>query len=253
MARPLACYCLCRAVACILTTVHCTAPAVIAGSNFFDSNESDKAPARLAPQIPDVTTMLSPDASTSIDFRARGDTGLRRAAVDYLTNEPFIKGYLVSKQAMNKQGPIVVIEDDQDDQMMLKEVFKILKTENEVLFFCDGVKALAFLKEPNVYPFLILSDINMPKLDGFDLKRMVHTNDELSIKCIPYLFFTTAVNEKAVYDAYTMSAQGFFVKPNSFDELVDTLGVMIEYWKRCYSPSNFSGKPQVAGSSNQKA
>jgi CheY-like chemotaxis protein len=144
---------------------------------------------------------------------------------------------------MNKSGPIVVIEDDQDDQMMLKEVFRILKTENEVLFFCDGEAALVYLRDPNVYPFLILSDVNMPKLDGFELKRMVHTNDELSAKCIPYLFFTTAVNEKAVYDAYTMSAQGFFVKPSSFDELVATLGVMIEYWKRCYSPSNFSMQP----------
>lgn len=145
---------------------------------------------------------------------------------------------------MNKKGPIVVIEDDLDDQMMLTEVFKILKTENKIRFFNDGEEALIYLRQPHVYPFLILSDVNMPKLSGFELKQMVHTNEALSVKCIPYLFFTTAVNEKAVYDAYTMSAQGFFVKPNSFDELVATLGVMTEYWKRCYSPSNFSGQPR---------
>jgi CheY-like chemotaxis protein len=144
---------------------------------------------------------------------------------------------------MNKKGPIVVIEDDPDDQMLLKEVFKMLKIKNEVLFFGDGEAALIYLREPNVYPFLILSDVNMPKLNGFELKQMVHTNEALSVKCIPYLFFTTAVNEKAVYDAYTMSAQGFFVKPSNFDELVATLGVMIEYWQRCYSPSNFKGQP----------
>ena len=144
---------------------------------------------------------------------------------------------------MNKKGPIVIIEDDLDDQMLLTEVFKELKTENEIRFFSDGESALGYLREPHVYPFLILSDVNMPKLDGFELKRMVHTNDALSVKCIPYLFFTTSVNEKAVYDAYTMSAQGFFVKPNSFVELVNAVSIMIQYWRLCYSPSNFSGQP----------
>ncbi len=140
---------------------------------------------------------------------------------------------------MNKKGPIVVIEDDLDDQIVLKEVFGRINVANEIRYFSDGEAALVYLKDPQVCPFLILSDINMPKLDGFQLKQMVHTNDALSAKCIPYLFFTTAVNEKAVYDAYTMSAQGFFVKPDNFEELVTTLSVMIEYWKRCYSPNNF--------------
>jgi CheY-like chemotaxis protein len=145
---------------------------------------------------------------------------------------------------MNKQGPIVVIEDDLDDQMLLTTVFKALDVRNEIVFFKDGEEALVYLRKPGVYPFIILSDINMPKLNGFELKQMVHTNEELSDKCIPYLFFTTAVNQKAVYDAYTMSAQGFFVKPSSFDELKATIRVMIEYWQRCYSPNNFAGQPR---------
>ncbi len=145
---------------------------------------------------------------------------------------------------MNKKGPIVVIEDDEDDRLLLKMVFEELGNENEIVFCSDGETALQFLQDPAVYPFLILSDVNMPRLDGFQLKKMVHTNDELSAKCIPYLFFTTAVNKKAVYDAYTMSAQGFFVKPDNFAELVDTMRVMVEYWQRCYSPSNFAGEPR---------
>ena len=144
---------------------------------------------------------------------------------------------------MNKKGPIVVIEDDLDDQMVLKAVFERIKVENEVRFFSDGEAALLYLKDPQVCPFLILSDVNMPKLNGFELKRMVQTNEALSAKCIPYLFFTTAVNEKAVYDAYTMSAQGFFVKPSSFEELVTILTTMIGYWKLCYSPTSFTDRP----------
>ena len=140
---------------------------------------------------------------------------------------------------MNKKGPIIVIEDDKDDQMLLTAVFKELAVDNEVVFCNDGQEAFDYLQDPSVYPFLILSDVNMPKLGGFELKKMVHTNAGLSTKCIPYLFFTTAVNKKAVYDAYTMSAQGFFVKPHSYDELVETMRIMVEYWRRCYSPSKF--------------
>lgn len=140
---------------------------------------------------------------------------------------------------MNKQGPIVVIEDDADDQMLLSAVFKEINVVNEIRFFSNGEDALSYLREPGIYPFIILSDVNMPKLDGFALKRMVHTNEELSVKCIPYLFFTTSANEKAVYEAYTMSAQGFFVKPANYAELVETIKAMIAYWQRCYAPSNF--------------
>lgn len=141
---------------------------------------------------------------------------------------------------MNKQGPIVVIEDDEDDRLILGQVFKELDYINEVVFFPDGDAALHYLKDDKIYPFIILSDINLPRLNGFELRKMVHTNEGLSEKCIPYLFFSTAVNKKAVYDAYTLSVQGFFLKPPSYDKLVNTIRVILEYWQECYSPGNFS-------------
>jgi len=138
---------------------------------------------------------------------------------------------------MNKSGPIIVIEDDSDDRYLLQMVFAELGYANQIEFFSDGNAALEFMKDDKVHPFLILSDINMPKLDGFALKHMVQTNDDLSKKCIPYLFFSTAVNEKAVYDAYTMSAQGFFLKPANYSVLLETIRAIIVYWKICYSPN----------------
>ena len=141
---------------------------------------------------------------------------------------------------MNKTGPIIVIEDDADDRHMLEMVFKDLNYPNEIKFFGDGEAALEYLGTDSVYPFIILSDINLPKLDGFSLRQMVHTNDELSKKCIPYLFFSTSVNEKAVFDAYTMSVQGFFLKPDTYTKLVDTIRTMVEYWKLCYSPNSYN-------------
>jgi CheY-like chemotaxis protein len=140
---------------------------------------------------------------------------------------------------MNKSGPIVVIEDDLDDQEILVEIFQKLGYVNKVIYFHDGNDALAYLNKSDVQPFLILSDINMPKISGFELRNRVFTNEQLQTKCIPYLFFTTAANKKAVIDAYTMSVQGFFVKPNSMQALENTIRKIVEYWKECIAPSQF--------------
>jgi CheY-like chemotaxis protein len=140
---------------------------------------------------------------------------------------------------MNKNGPIVILEDDVDDQEILTGIFEKLNYTNELIFFTDGEKALEYLNESERLPFLILSDINLPKLNGFDLRSKIKTDAELAIKCIPYLFFSTALNQKAVIDAYSMSVQGFFVKENSISELEKTITVIMEYWKRCAAPNNF--------------
>ncbi len=140
---------------------------------------------------------------------------------------------------MSKKGPIVVIEDDADDREILATIFKELAYPNEIAFFKNGVDALEYLQDDKIYPFIILSDINLPKLNGFELRKMVHTNEELSVKCIPYLFFSTSVDKKAVFDAYTMSVQGFFLKSNLYEQLKHTINVIIQYWKECYSPNNY--------------
>jgi CheY-like chemotaxis protein len=140
---------------------------------------------------------------------------------------------------MNSKGPVIIIEDDVDDQDVLQEVFKKLDYSNEILFFKDGQAALDFLNSTDLIPFLILSDINLPKLDGFALRSKIKMDAQLQIKCIPYLFFTTASNQRAVIDAYSLSVQGFFVKKNSMAELEKTISVIMEYWQRCVSPNNF--------------
>lgn len=138
-----------------------------------------------------------------------------------------------------KSGPIIVIEDDDDDQLLLDEIFKTLNYPNEILFFADGYKALDYIINTNVQPFLILSDINLPKINGLQLRKEIHNNEELRVKCIPYLFFTSGLNKQAVYDAYSMSAQGFFIKPNSMEHLQNIIRKIVEYWQECYAPSQF--------------
>lgn len=138
---------------------------------------------------------------------------------------------------MNKNGPIIVIEDDIDDREIMEIVFDELDFGNELIFFPDGEKALTYLNESIIEPFIILSDINLPRLSGLELRKKIHQNEDLRLKTIPYLFFTTAAEQKYVVDAYSTSVQGFFVKPNDFKEVKETMKVIIDYWKKCRSPN----------------
>jgi CheY-like chemotaxis protein len=143
------------------------------------------------------------------------------------------------KLPIDKEGPIIVIEDDPDDQFVLDVVFKKLAYSNEVIYFSDGQQALDYLDRVESIPFLILSDINMPKLDGFALREKLHNDARLKLKCIPYLFFSTAIDQQMVINAYSVSVQGFFIKPNTMTELEETISAILRYWKLCAAPNDF--------------
>lgn len=80
----------------------------------------------------------------------------------------------------------------------------------------------------------------MPKLNGFALREKLKTDAKLSNKCIPYLFFSTAVDQKSVINAYSQSVQGFLIKPDSMTELEKTISAIMEYWRRCAAPNDFA-------------
>jgi len=88
-----------------------------------------------------------------------------------------------------------------------------------------------------VEPFIIFSDINMPILNGMELREKVHENEDLRLKSIPYLFFSTSAEQQYVVDAYSKSIQGFFIKPNSFSEIRNTIKIIVDYWSSCVSPN----------------
>jgi len=138
---------------------------------------------------------------------------------------------------MNKKGPIVIIEDDMDDQDVLSEIFKELNYNNELIFFGDGVQALEYLTNIDIEPFLVLSDINMPKLNGMELREKIHNNEDLRLKSIPYLFFSTSIEQQHVIDAYSKSIQGFFIKPSDYGKLKKMIMKIVEYWQECESPN----------------
>lgn len=137
---------------------------------------------------------------------------------------------------MNKTGPIIIIEDDSDDQEILTRLLKELNYKNQVIFFSDSLKALDYLINTDIEPFIVLSDINMPKLNGLELREKVHNNEDLRMKSIPYLFFSTSAEQQHVIEAYSRSIQGFFIKPDSYDKLKNVIRKIVEYWQECESP-----------------
>ena len=141
---------------------------------------------------------------------------------------------------MPKNAPLIVVEDDLDDQDSFRYAYEKLKYPNELMFFKDGQAALDYLNNTDVHPFLILCDINMPRLNGFDLRERLKSNHAVDLRCVPFVFFSTASNQKIVVEAYSLSVQGFFVKQNRIADLEKTISAIMEYWKLCTSPNTLS-------------
>ena len=133
---------------------------------------------------------------------------------------------------MNKNGPIIVIDDDPDDQELMKEIFSRINTRNQVVFFGSGEAALDYLNNDNSNPFLVLSDIKLPGMDGVMLRKKLLENENRYGRHIPFIFLTSGTHPKAVMDAYAVSVQGFFIKPFQLSELQSLICKIIEYWKQ---------------------
>lgn len=136
---------------------------------------------------------------------------------------------------MNKTGPIIIIDDDTDDQELIREMFVELNLPNEVRIFPDGESAIAYLRDPGIHPFLIISDIKMPKMDGFELRNLL-SGMSTQLKGTPFLFFTTGGTPHSLNAAYALSVQGIFQKPVRFNEWKQTMQNIVQYWNSCIAP-----------------
>ncbi|HYH13638.1 MAG TPA: response regulator, partial [Flavisolibacter sp.] len=114
---------------------------------------------------------------------------------------------------MTKTGPIIIVEDDPEDQEVIADVLQLNGVKNELKFFDNGKLALDYLLKTTDNPFLIICDINMPVMNGLELRKEINKSDVLTQKSIPFVFYTTHAEKHAVEEAYRMSVQGFFQKP----------------------------------------
>jgi CheY-like chemotaxis protein len=139
---------------------------------------------------------------------------------------------------MSKKGPIILIEDDIEDQEITKESINETGITNEVICFTTCDEALTYLMNTMLQPFLILSDVNLPKMSGIDLKRSIDANEYLRKKSIPFIFYSTSADNKTVNSAYEQSVQGYFTKDFNIAEMRNTLTLIFNYWGKCCHPNN---------------
>jgi CheY-like chemotaxis protein len=141
------------------------------------------------------------------------------------------------KKAMPKKGPILIIEDDLQEQASFKAAFRDAHVFNRLLFFQDGDAAFEYLLNPDEPPFLIFCDVNPPHEDGIHFKKRIDLEPSIRLRCIPFIFYTHYISQYAITEAFReTTVQGFFEKENDYTEFKDVVRIIIDYWKVCKQP-----------------
>jgi CheY-like chemotaxis protein len=139
---------------------------------------------------------------------------------------------------MAKTGPIVIIEDDAEDEEIFKDALEELGVSNKIIWFSDPHAAFDYLKKTSEQPFIIFSDVNLPLQNGVELKRKIDADEQLREKSIPFVFYSTFVSQEVVNKAYTqMTVQGFFKKGTSYKEIKSDIKMIVDYWQICKHPN----------------
>ncbi len=139
---------------------------------------------------------------------------------------------------MAKKGPIIIVEDDAEDEELFKDILKELSISNKIIWFTDTHTAFDYLKTTKDQPFIIFSDVNLPKQNGVEFKKSIDADKQLRKKCIPFVFYSTFVSKEIVNQAYTqMTVQGFFRKGTSYKEIKSDIKMIIDYWQVCNHPN----------------
>ena len=132
--------------------------------------------------------------------------------------------------------PIVMADDDEDDQLLTKDALEEGRLFNPLFFVDDGQELIEFLRNEGNYqdkkkyprPGLILLDLNMPRMSGLDALEIIKTDP--SLKTIPIIILTTSQQESEVAQTYARGANSFVVKPVRFEDMVSILKAIGEYW-----------------------
>lgn len=133
-------------------------------------------------------------------------------------------------------NPIIIIDDDIDDIQFFEQGFKELGVENEIMTFTDGNKFYDYISTTDRKSFFIFCDINMHKMGGFELKQKIFDNEEIRLKCIPFLMLSTSAAPETVLEAYSLNVQGYFIKPDSVQALKDMFEIVFKYWSISQRP-----------------
>jgi len=135
-----------------------------------------------------------------------------------------------------KNDLILLVEDNSDDIELTLRSLKMHNILNKVAVTRDGEEALNFLFAKGVYadrkmhdlPILILLDLKLPKVDGFEVLKSIRSDQRT--KRIPVVILTSSKEEQDLFNSYNLGVNSYILKPvdfNQFSEVIKQVGL---YW-----------------------
>jgi len=130
---------------------------------------------------------------------------------------------------------ILLVEDSPNDAELTLEALKSARLANEVIWLKDGQEALDFLYCQDTYtgrervnPALILLDLKMPRVDGFQVLKQIKEDEKL--RTIPVVILTSSREEVDLVKGYKNGVNAFVVKPVDFKEFMDSVSKLGAFW-----------------------
>jgi CheY-like chemotaxis protein len=135
-----------------------------------------------------------------------------------------------------EQAVILLVEDREDDILLIRKAFERGAINNPLQVVRDGEEAIHYLagegrysnREEYPLPDLILLDLKLPKVDGFELVRWIRRQPGFGF--IPVVVLTSSDAIRDVNRAYALGANSFMVKPMDFENFIETAKVLRAYW-----------------------
>ena len=125
--------------------------------------------------------------------------------------------------------PILLVEDDQVDVMTVMRALKEIKVTNPVVNMENGEEALKYLRDPDsAKPCIILLDLNMPIMNGFEFLQVVKHDAQL--KRIPVVVLTTSEEQQDKVNSFDLGVAGYMAKPVDYRRFVEVMRSIDAYW-----------------------
>lgn len=127
---------------------------------------------------------------------------------------------------------ILIVDDSDADIRIVQETFKREKFHINIHVAKDGIYAMEYLEKSKngdeVYPDLILLDLNMPRKDGRELLEEIKSNEDFKI--IPVIIMTISKSQEDVLRSYNLHANAYVVKPLELDEFRIAIRSIENFW-----------------------
>ena len=135
---------------------------------------------------------------------------------------------------------ILLVEDDEIDAEAIMRGFYAQKIANPFTLVSDGIEALAVLRGENGQPrlprpYMILLDINMPRMNGLEFLEVVRSDPELAQSVVFVL--TTSNRDEDMMNAYNHQIAGYLLKSRAGKDFVDLIALLDSYWRIVEFPS----------------